>query len=183
MARLVETVQFNIEKENRKFRKANKERKRIMIIKDALAQLKSGKYKPESAYFDVSKVHENKIDACDRENSKEVQKLLATLPSCFVCAKGALFISTVRLGNSYIIGPPEILTPRELIARDVQTGVLMNKYFSKETLKNVESVFEGWHEGWTYLKKYNLVHKSKKSILIHILEKMLKNKGEFDING
>lgn len=80
----------------KEFNKLSKRQQRVAIAKDVIKALNSGQIIPRSQYTDAAAIQGVK----DFFDSKVFQKFLKTEAHCEVCAKGAMFISKIRLGNN-----------------------------------------------------------------------------------
>ena len=172
-----------------------KAERRIAICKDALAQLRLGKYKADTGtyvdFFDVDLSgadDSNKLDLSmsaqdfllgkrGRKESKE----------CRVCAKGAIFVSLVRKENKVPLCKLE-----DDNVRENKTEAL----FGAAHLDLIEEAFEGWaskHENMgSYDYNPDLGYKIRtfrhdmfpndKDRLVAILENMVENDGMFKLD-
>lgn len=173
---------------NLRFHFMSREDRRIAIIRDALAQVRAKQYSTEELAY----LHS------DEWITYPLEDLIVSGDSCFVCARGALFLSNVRCFDKY-------------------DGVVSNdlpfeketEYFAYEELAIVEAAFEGFNLSSTldhipledddaaypqvlsaveaeYLKygtaniqAYSEDFPSREDRLIAILENMLDNGGVF----
>jgi hypothetical protein len=132
-----------IKRENAKFKACTKAEKRVMIAKDVLAQLKSGRINPESGVF-VELGHAiaaklNQIDE-DTRDGIQLQDFLLSVPVCNTCALGAMFVCTVERANKISLSESGFTDfggaePEELLE-------YMGRYFSASQLKLIEVAFE-----------------------------------------
>jgi len=72
------------------------------------------------------------------ETSEELQNFLLTAPKCEVCARGAIMMSQIRLGNSIGL--------KNNYYYDIEKGANQRllKGFTVDTMDNMEQEFEGW---------------------------------------
>lgn len=86
------------EAQNESYRKAKPAQKRVMIAKDVLRAIRARRVRPTTGVYIRSRgLFETNIAYSNPEGS--VQDLLPTLPTCEVCAKGAIFACTVLRQN------------------------------------------------------------------------------------
>lgn len=121
--------------------------RRIEIIEDAIFQLKAENYLTGSyGYLKLNEELEDKVFD-NKLNNKQAQNYLSSISRdkyCGVCAKGALFLSTVRKENDFKLCD----------LKDSHT-ILMNRMtqdnlFEKENLNLIEVYYESYRLG-TYL--------------------------------
>jgi hypothetical protein len=178
-----EEINQEIERRNDIFRKASTSEKRILIIQDALEQLHKGCYFatrmfytffPDSLWVRLSKIHGKK-----NVKGLSIQPALLNDPSCYCCAFGALLVSTIRYQNQVFLGDVGRSIPFKKVD-DNDTGIL--DVFSKEQMKFVEQVYEGFDTNDKYLNdKIDELHEQypeSQSRMIAIFENMLRNNGE-----
>lgn len=157
------------------------EQRRIAIIKDAIKQVKQGKYIVMAQNGYVRFVQEFKgQEAC--ELNVQAKPLISgnklDQDACEVCAKGALLVSQVRREN--------VLTLKQLENAGPRNGRL-DALFSKTNLDNVEAYFEGSNMTKSFKVQKNAVsptefheqNEDDRDRLLIILENMLANKGKF----
>lgn len=96
---IAKIVQRNIDKFNRKFKKATAAQRRVLIARDALTQLEAEKYKAmEGDYvYAVPLASEAGLSSEAQLNTLLHNPSLKS--SCKVCALGALLLSAVRHRN------------------------------------------------------------------------------------
>lgn len=165
-------------------KRLTKAQKRMMILKDALKQIKIGFLKPEKAGICNLPNIKNAKDNADGQTL--LKKLKRNKKNCMVCARGALLLTSVLKFNK--------LTWGDLIAVDnyegsfeegsITDGRLMS-FFSAEQLMMMETAFERQHneyelgklayDCWAFYDKYS--HPRRR--LIAILENAIKNNGIF----
>lgn len=122
------TPMKTISERNRAFMKASKPRRRVLIAKDVLQQIKAGQYRMTSGtYFSRHSSRFTKIDQTS---------LLANGETCQVCGIGSAFVSAIRLGNNFDMNQCELTT--------LDIKLLLVKYFSRLQLRLIESTFECW---------------------------------------
>lgn len=158
---------------------------RVKVAKDVLEQLKWGFYKAERGVYAelVMKTNEYGNDL-SLETSKDLQKQLCNIDSCEVCGIGSVFMSLVRLKDSYRPTPCETMGSLE----DGRMRRLLGKVFSKEQISMIETAFEGRHvddfeltdeqyERSVYFAEYQ--HPAAQT-LRRIMQNIIRNKGTFN---
>lgn len=142
----------NIARRNKKFESLKPSEQRMEIALDIITSLNDEVIiaSDRSEYWSPFLIH----IGVNASNPEDLQKKLLNLPkvkdtndhsgyhggqqSCRVCARGAMMLSTIRLGNT--------LDPRE---GDLPSGNSDNqKYFDYYEFKDMESVFESHFEGY-----------------------------------
>lgn len=83
----------------------NKNTKRVLIIADVIAQLKSRKFLATSGkYFDTATLQTVLMNAQSSEEKTDdgaaIKKAVCQLENCEVCAKGSMFISYIERFNT-----------------------------------------------------------------------------------
>lgn len=127
----------NIKNRNRKFHSLNVEEKRKEIAWDIINMIENNTLKGSSNSYWGSALFaiKNKV-----RTSEELQEKFCDLDNsyyhCYVCGRGALMLSRIRLGNS--------LNPT---LKDISKGsCIMTDCFSFETYENIEREYE-WDNG------------------------------------
>ena len=178
----------NVLKRQKAFRKLSKDRKRVAIAKDVIAQLKSNKYQASPGdWCFISNVSSDKFDT-----QSEVRDVINDNDTtCEVCATGGIFASCVRLNDQF-----KITNNRKPIDNvDNTLGILpqsvlnhTGKFFSKSQIRLIENAFEC---GNGYFAQYGFNSKDLRAIafgekfntseacMIAIMENIIENKGEF----
>lgn len=102
-AKLDFAIAKSIYESNTAYDKASEAKRRVMIAKDALEQLKIGRFwATPGTYVDACKLaHEAKLDDSVQLNTLLHNSKLKS--SCDVCARGALLLSAVKFRNDCII--------------------------------------------------------------------------------
>jgi len=167
----------SVEKDNARFNKMSKAKKRITIAEDVLASLKMGKYKAETGtYIEVNtnKDHDSlPTDSQALLRTEEVQ--------CDVCAIGAIFASKVRKGNKCNYDLFNGNNDSSLIAN-------LKGIFNEIELRIIETAFEGEaqsglvkeadEEAAVSWYEKNHPHNADKR-LVAIMKNIIKNNGNF----
>lgn len=178
----------------KKTTKKTKKQRRIEILKDALLQIKAKKYKiTNGTYVELSPTLqkiERYASSAFSEGINDVgakECLLKDKKPCKVCAKGAVFLSTIRKENKVMMSQIYNSEVRE------ETS---NKLFGEANLNRMESAFEKWYYkdfgiGYSSYSNvntnskdvavFNFVkkHPKKDDRLIAILKNAIKNDGVF----
>lgn len=148
--------------------------KRVVIAKDVIQQLNSGHIiASQLGYIGgielALKIKNSKFNTDFRDIFNET--------TCYVCAKGALFVSDIMLRDEFKINSQE-----QIDEGLVFTGLSSSKgittrlnYFSKSMLSNIEWHYEGWQEYRWFHDKYP----SDKQRMTLIMKNIINNKGEF----
>lgn len=170
--------------------------KRVAIAKDALLQLKAGIYHPKAgngyvpALDDVD--FESIANGCEiltGESAEKVElksyldKLVNNKKPCEVCAKGALFLSSIRKFNNFSIQDAadnngDISYKASEIAEDI---------FGVNNAKLIEAYFEsdsGYLPVWSEqevvkINQFEVKYPNSVERLEVILKNIIKNKGTF----
>lgn len=180
------------------------EEKRVVILKDALAQIKIGAYDVRSSNgFVVNDELEGKIillceisDVISDKGKKEefktfIDRMINKKKPCEVCAKGALFLSSIRKFNNVSLASLEDESLNDMA--DVKTrrifgdtnADLMEEYFEHDfdsylaSLDDEEVKSEYYDEDEVKKNNFAGKHRDDDSRLIAIIENAIKNKGTF----
>lgn len=191
----METKKKPTKKATKKAKLTALEAKRVAILKDALAQIKAEAYdvKSNNGYVRNDNLHYNIERLCDmadivapKGEKTELQyfmnKLVNKEKPCEVCAKGAIFLSSIRKFNNLslkeISGGGDIL---DSIASDK-----VRQLFGRENADLMEEYFESGnpdHEDWDLdgndLPEDPWIKISDTDRLIRILKNAIRNKGIF----
>src|SRR6185436_16421694 len=115
-------------------KKLTKSQMRVTIAKDALAQLRLEKYvATKGTYIDQNLLNTLNFKYKETYEDKQAQPELENLKECRVCAKGAIYLSTVRKFNDATIC--NFSTQAEIKATSI---------FGENNLTKIESAFEEW---------------------------------------
>lgn len=160
------------------FNKLTPEAQRVLVAQDVIKQLNIKKYKSTPgtyAEFQSTLFTDDKF-----ENSNvELNKHFNTLRNCEVCARGALFLSTVNLGNAFPINKISIHsydTGRAGVAA-YDLGKRLNPIFSMNQQALIECAYEGIDVSEhlkTVVITYN-IHQKELGIIQHLAYKGLLN--------
>lgn len=149
-------LETKIKKLNTAYRKASPARRRVMIAKDALGQIKARKFVPVSGLY-------VKAPNCYVDPFEPLQPVLLSpdAPVCDCCAKGAIFLSYVRLANNHT-GSPHWIAHSDLIRT-------IGKQWPRPNLNLIERYFEDGDGSRADDRKR----------MLHVLNNVIKNKGTF----
>jgi len=158
------TLRQLIKQNNAAYEKATPEQRRVMIAKDALQQIKNGRITPtEGTYVKLWG------ETLDRGEPLQPVLFKDGPITCNCCAKGALFISAVRLSNRWT-GDPTGIGSHE-INRLVE--------WPDSNYREIEVAFELWTEEYPWSKKWLRKYPDKEPRLVAILRNIIRNKGTF----
>jgi len=171
--------------------------KRVIIAKDALAQLKLGAYKPlsDNGYTpDLDNIDfESIAESCtlltgkkakDVELKSYLDKIVNKKKPCTVCAKGSLFISSVRKFNNFSL--QDASDANNEISHQADT--VTQKLFGKANADLIEKYFEGWTRNWhnnltqeesDRIESWKIKYPEDDQRLEAILKNIIKNNGTF----
>lgn len=177
-------TQKEIEARNKKFKNATLSEKRVLIAKDVISQINSGKIKPKNNAW----VEFFGVDTTQEEDSIQEQ-LLKPETTCNACALGGMFISCTLFNNNEKFGDYSWNDIGSIIEYGGTFGNKLNKIFTDRQLQLIEIAFErGNGYDWshtpfseTQLDKAIRFCKSlpARSSLIKIMNNIIKNKGIF----
>ncbi len=164
------------------------EQKRVDIAKDALSQVKAEKYTVLSSngYVESGKLEDiiNKaLDSCELFTGKKAEDVeLKTyidtaikIAPCEVCAKGALFLSSIRKFNNFSLAEARDSGLNESASYKIQ------EIFGEENADRIEEYFEKNDPtyGENYENQWSDKYPDDKDRLIAILKNVIANKGTF----
>lgn len=107
-----------------------KQEERIVIIKDAIGQLKAHRFKAATGYV----IHnQEQIGMYSIDKDAELQPVFRKAKKCIVCARGALFISAVRQFNNCTYNK-----------KSEVSGInnFLKQWFSSDEIDMIEAKFE-----------------------------------------
>ena len=177
-----------IEKANQAFKSATKAQKRVMIAKDALAQITQGRIKVSSGiYFDAN------INIEGLPSYFQLREIFHREEfSCKCCALGALMVSCTRYNNKVLVMDRKDFT--DLGGRILLGKKLRNEFdsiFSYSQMALIEFAFEDSDNSPISCYGENISKKVKEKVfnfvknlrprakLIKILKNIIKNNGTF----
>ena len=180
---------MTVKKKNRiTSKRVKKPNERVEIAMDALAQLKNKIYKAQSGTY----VHLPFELSGEASAKKTLGCFIDKQNTCKVCAKGALFLSTVRKQHESAFSVDDLND-----ASDDPTH-LIDHVFEEEQLDLIESYFEGRDDfdseyfedesvigsekdeaKLKHLRRFVNKSTSSNTRLVKILENMIENDGQF----
>lgn len=148
-------------------KKLTRKQMAVAIAKDVIAQIKCRKYTPEAGIYVCGADDNIPVTAI---GNKQLQPFLkAGNLKCEVCAIGAVFLSSVRLFNDFII-------PRYWDDADMKDK--LGEYFSFIELRELEASFENW--GDSLFLETPLAHLDAQDRMLFIMSEVVRQKGSFD---
>jgi len=177
----------------KKWNKATKAQRRVMVAKDVLEHIKKGNIRPVNGnYFTLC------VDEARPHTSMEsLQDLILNESEgpCEACAIGALFYAKVSEHNACTLG--DIDASSQWIQKRISPfnsgGIInnMSQAFTMRQLRVIEMAFEGLpeHENkWNPSEKekesalkMHRRYRSSKGLMRAIMENIIKNKGDFKL--
>lgn len=156
-------------------KKLTKKQMRVVIAKDALTQLRAEKYAATKGIYIDDNLLSSLRDTYNKEGNICAQSSLSSLKKCKVCAKGAIYLSTVRKFNDVKL---------ERFCNDSTNKA--NEIFGETLLNKVERAFEKWTdmdkryiETNSNLNKFINKYPDRNIRLEKILLNIIRNKGVF----
>lgn len=164
-------------------KRLTKLQKRMLILKDALAQIKLQFLKP--AHMGVCDL--KYFDDETGNGAKEIlQKFKTENDACYVCARGSLLLAGVMRFNKFSVDDLTTAEHDGSYDEDSITDTKLKSWFSPKQLMMMETAFENSYNDielgedlWIRCADFGLRYRSPKRRLIAILENAIKNKGEF----
>lgn len=162
-----------IKKGNAKFLKMTKAEKRVAIAKDVIAQIEVRRLVPKNMTFlDIPEAPESL-----ENDANELRDVLLTVPTCEVCAKGALFVCAVERMDKLTVGQYTIGADRDY----------MLKLFTPKQWDLIESAFEGWSSIFVdgmivntpKVEKFSDQYPDPADRMVAIMKNIIKNHGTF----
>ncbi len=199
---LLEKEKLEIEKKNALFNKMTPAQKRVAIAEDVREQIKKEKYVPTSGvYVELNEfsVPEGQEDSLAE---KQLCEIINGLPNCDVCARGAMFVSGLRVFNSLRVKDVKdyesLFYGDNILGSDI-ISPYENLFFDKKQTSLMEICFEAVSidEGNNHPDDFCSTRISKKDIdaalrygqsfsedndrLDEIAKNIIRNKGDFII--
>jgi len=189
-------------KSNAAFEKMDPAQKRVQIAKDVIVSLEAQNLIPSPGTYlatDLKQLMGRKKD------TTELRGLLAKLPSCNVCARGAIAVCAVKRFNKLNCGQmKKAITRRHKQDQGARTideatfvNVVEDRYFDKAQVLLIERAFEGpsprcrlekqW-EDFTDDERHNIIafrvkffdpHKDYGQLMAAIMQNVVDNGGTF----
>lgn len=194
-AKKVAKLKKTIRKSNADFSKATLAQKRVIIAKDVLASLKAGRYRAKPGGYFYSPSTDVYFIAEKPLNTK-LDKIFQNMPTCYVCALGACFVSAVKkfdgltvgdvtscghYSHSYYSGRTSDLDERKTMTEK------LSDFFETSQLDMIETAFEGIYLGdygdYGDVRAYNFYHRRRSmnsdDRLKAIMQNIVDNNGTF----
>lgn len=134
-----------IESRNKRFAEANDAQKRVMIAKDALAQINEGRFIPKTgSYCRISSTAVKKSLKVGVKDLREAY-LGNNINNCKVCGIGALMVASILFNNNVAVDSYIHYTSQGWGSPNDNNNEASNgirKYFSHEQLRLIEHAFE-----------------------------------------
>jgi hypothetical protein len=169
------TILASIAKANRAYRKATKAQRRVLIAKDALAQLNIGVIKPAAGFAYLERYPMTKLVPVGEAVSLQVLLHSPTPPECRCCARGALFVSAVRFRNDCEVDSEKLNRSASCFS-DLPE-------FTPTQADRIECAYERFGDEkkgtWSYKFLSEVENKDKATRLALILKNIIRNKGTF----
>ena len=135
----------------------------VAVAKDVIAQLKRKAFvaTPNTYLF-----HDGDISHLMPED--DLRAHLAELGNCKVCAKGAIFLCSVRLFDQVTVGNNDSL---------YNSRVVWDLF--GDDANSIEYAFEGWNDDYTPEREFYAAHPDPKRRLIAIMQNIIEHDGRF----
>ncbi len=181
-----------IARNNEKFRQATRSQKRVLIAREVLAQLKTGRFIAKHGTFLF--LDNEDVYADESELHKSLQELFLSkeIKNCSVCALGGLMFGCTILNNKERVGnlDVEFYGLGERIRQNGKLRNGLNTFFSSEQLQLIEIAFENDRGAFRSLSIRNREQAYKAAyfgsniddpydLMVKIMRNIIKNKGEF----
>lgn len=154
-----------------KFNELTKAEQRVVIAKDLIARLQTGKFHPSPGiYLSV-------WDDYDDDPDAQVQTVLKG-KECEGCQLGGMFLCAVDHYNRLKVGDTNLEHMDRLDA-----SAYLKRWFDMATLIEIEAAFEGWDDGEDSGNKGDYTawacDRDPEERMILIAKNIIKNKGRF----
>lgn len=158
---------------NERYKKLNRKGKIMELCKDAIFNILNQWIVPKNGTYCALRNKGNSQVAYDSVLNSDFQLALPTLSNnvrCMVCAKGALFLSSISFKNER-----SVRSAANMAGNGLQDE--LRDAFTEREFNLIESVFEyGDYQGVTFVQKYNL--HSSDQILLFVLVRILQYNGD-----
>jgi hypothetical protein len=184
------------------FEQLEKRQQAVLLAKDVIVQVKAENYRPINGYYILvdPATHPNVCSPSTELAQTELCELLPEL-DCHVCAKGALFLSHIRVADNFKVADLNLTTYG---SSNVGEGIIGPRLtcFSLWQLEWIEAAYEGWgtsshtreqmaqtehgfnrlvqREISNALMRWEETFPDKTERLIKIMENIVANDGEFN---
>lgn len=176
-----------------KFKAANAAQKRILVAKDVLAQVKSGKLTAKTGnWLTVHGVPDTQMDEHGEPIGSMREALVHPEVNCTACALGGLFMSCTLFNNKVEFKDYEHEDIGDLISEGEHFKNKLDTVFCRTQLKLIETAFElgnGWFgerstgkeltESQRQARAFGEQHMDPSDRLVAIMKNIIKNNGTF----
>jgi len=185
-----------VKESNAAFKKMTADEKRVAIAKDVLAQIRQDKIVcAEGTYFDAP--NKRHSDLCNSirtsEPDTELRDVLKNFPSCQVCARGAIFLSALKVFNNFAVQDIPHWKTRSVAPIDTESVFKVGRrFFTTRQIAAIELAFEGDSDYLSAHEQDFLSDKEKEACelfynsrqgaenrMVDIMKNIVKNKGKF----
>ena len=177
-----------LEEKNKKFAKANKAAKRVMIAKDVLEQLQAKRIVAKKGTYCTFKL--NEVRTIKKSDNKSVRENFhnGAITSCKTCGIGAIMLSTILFKNGINVQHNiQFASVWNDSDTDQQATALVLKYFDEQQLRLIEAAFECWSVRRfvndqllaEQASNFGALFSSPTKRLKAIMENIIRNKGTF----
>lgn len=124
----------------------------VLVAKDVIAQVKSGRYKPNTGHYlnlirGLDSIFSEEYELLNRAKGEglDVKENFHLIPNgCTACAIGATILSCTHLGNKLKFSDLELSITGISDLDKAPIKELLVSVFSPEQLLMIETAFEGW---------------------------------------
>ncbi len=180
------TDKQELEALRKRFVKANRMRKRVMVAKDVIKQLDAKKFIATSGiYFSFDYAYrQTRYDYLPKNIIPQITEDLSDVindKQCMVCAIGAAFCSAVRLKDKVTVG--DVGSPSTLYGVAINDNNMidyLSNIFSRDEMRMFERIFE---RSYYHMDEYEfgciVSDQNDNTVLRLIMENIVANRGEF----
>ncbi len=174
-------VKNQIVAQNKTFKRASNARKRVLIAKEVIKQIKDNRFLAKRGHFCVIR------NIGNFSAEKDIQNLFISkqIENCTVCALGGLMMATTILNNNEAVGDYKEDFERlgSKIGNEEYLPNELNTIFSNKQLRLIESAFEmgtGWFgEESMDATNFGRDRDDHQDRLLAIMTNIVNNKGTF----
>jgi hypothetical protein len=166
----------------KRVRLSGKARARVIVAKDVIAQLGTSEMiAGDGCYVDVSTRGGKRLfKAKDVKDGLDVRDVLAKrAKSCTVCARGAIFISTIRKFDNLPVSERAVKSVGGYLNALAADHVAVMEYFETKQLLLIEAAYEGWDWKYDYVGRFKEKYPDRTDRLIAIMKNLIANGGTF----
>lgn len=176
--KLSAAVKAEIVKRNKAFTKANMQRRRVLIAKDIIAQIKAGKIVADEGHW-----YQNYRYDVDLDDNMQAKFLSDNGQQCSCCALGAVMVScTLFKNNVKYKDAANLFDVPDVITEGVEDIHNITTIFGIDQLKKIECAYERgngyFRNGWDAVN-FGRRYDDPEKRMIAIMENIIKNKGTF----